>query len=386
MSLPSGYTRLEYIQSTGTQYIDTGFKPNQNTRLICKAKAPTTSGSNFLFGGRTSISANKFSFGSSGDKYYIGYGNGTNVTASKITNYSGVLFIDANKQNWTLTTESISETIVGGTYSSFTSPVNLVLFACNTNGTLAYGKDTLYSCQIYDNGTLIRDFVPCKNASNAIGLYDNVNKVFYINKGTGTFTAGPQMTGASMIINATAFDNALTATADAIREKAEHSQKIVWNSNSGFADAIAMIETGGKIATGTFTCNYNQNLYTTPIKISGLKFAPKEVIFYLDPLPGDSTSSNAQINDYYSNYHDHVIYGKITTTWGRAWEFWGNYSTEEYEDDEGNTVVDYYDNLAITADNDRHKCSLTSDGFSITSSSSRSSNMAGATYYWIAMG
>ena len=33
MSLPSGYTRLEYIESTGTQYIDTGFIPNQDTRI-----------------------------------------------------------------------------------------------------------------------------------------------------------------------------------------------------------------------------------------------------------------------------------------------------------------------------------------------------------------
>ena len=32
--LPSGYTELEYIQSSGTQYIDTGFKPNQDTRVV----------------------------------------------------------------------------------------------------------------------------------------------------------------------------------------------------------------------------------------------------------------------------------------------------------------------------------------------------------------
>ena len=34
MSIPSGYKRLEYIKSSGTQYIDTGFKPNQNTRVV----------------------------------------------------------------------------------------------------------------------------------------------------------------------------------------------------------------------------------------------------------------------------------------------------------------------------------------------------------------
>ena len=30
------YTELEYIQSSGTQYIDTGFKPNQDTRVVTK--------------------------------------------------------------------------------------------------------------------------------------------------------------------------------------------------------------------------------------------------------------------------------------------------------------------------------------------------------------
>ena len=28
------YTRLKYIESDGTQYIDTGFKPNQDTRVV----------------------------------------------------------------------------------------------------------------------------------------------------------------------------------------------------------------------------------------------------------------------------------------------------------------------------------------------------------------
>ncbi len=38
---------------------------------------------------------------------------------------------------------------------------------------------TLYSCQIYDNGTLIRDYVPCvRKADGVSGLFDKVNKTF----------------------------------------------------------------------------------------------------------------------------------------------------------------------------------------------------------------
>ena len=32
-ALPSGYTELEYIQSTGTQYINTGFMPNGKSKI-----------------------------------------------------------------------------------------------------------------------------------------------------------------------------------------------------------------------------------------------------------------------------------------------------------------------------------------------------------------
>lgn len=51
----------------------------------------------------------------------------------------------------------------------------------------------MYSCKIYDNETLVRNFVPCKNASGAVGLYDTVEGQFYANAGTGTFTAGPEI-------------------------------------------------------------------------------------------------------------------------------------------------------------------------------------------------
>ena len=45
----------------------------------------------------------------------------------------------------------------------------------------------LYSCQIYDNGTLVRDYVPCMTADGEVGLYDVVTRMFFGNAGTGVF-------------------------------------------------------------------------------------------------------------------------------------------------------------------------------------------------------
>ena len=41
--LPSGYTELAYIQSSGTQYIDTGVKPDQTYTLKIKFQTTQTS-------------------------------------------------------------------------------------------------------------------------------------------------------------------------------------------------------------------------------------------------------------------------------------------------------------------------------------------------------
>ena len=46
----------------------------------------------------------------------------------------------------------------------------------------------LYGAKLYDNGTLVRDFVPARrNRDQAVGLYDNVSKTFFTNAGTGVF-------------------------------------------------------------------------------------------------------------------------------------------------------------------------------------------------------
>ena len=76
--------------------------------------------------------------------------------------------------------------------STFISTVNLYLFLL-PRSTQYFGKIKLYSCEIYDGSTLVRDFIPCKNPSGAVGLYDTVNGTFYGNSGTGAFTAGAEI-------------------------------------------------------------------------------------------------------------------------------------------------------------------------------------------------
>jgi hypothetical protein len=188
--LPAGYTELEYIESTGTQYIDTGFKPNQDTRVTLDAEVLTRKAQMSFFGTRVSTSSKRYEFitnSSSGDSFYSPYNNSAQTVISLANNR---VYIDKDKN----TTYVNGVSVATATYATFQTTHNLYLCAINNNGTSGYLSSVrIYSCQMYDNGTLIRDFVPCTNTSGTVGLYDMVNGIFYGNAGTGAFTAGAEV-------------------------------------------------------------------------------------------------------------------------------------------------------------------------------------------------
>lgn len=85
------------------------------------------------------------------------------------------------------------------------------------------------------------------------------------------------------IIDSAKLDGALTATADAIREKTGDTAQIQWNESTGFASAISAIESGRKVASGQFIPaeSSGNTIGEHPITISGLDFQPTRVIVYL---------------------------------------------------------------------------------------------------------
>ena len=185
MGLPSGYRRLEYIQSSGTQYIDTGFAPNQDTRVFCDVVFVASSTAYWLFGARNGNQDRTFGFLTYDNKYRSDFNTSTDEYLTGVQ--SGRFTIDKDRN----VTKINGQTAKTATVGTFQCTHNLYLLANNNNGTVGgQCTATMYSCQIYDNGTLVRDFVPCVNASGEAGLYDLVNKKFYGNAGTGTFISG----------------------------------------------------------------------------------------------------------------------------------------------------------------------------------------------------
>ena len=90
--LPEGYTRLDYIETTGTQYIDTGFIPNQDSRIVCEFMYLGGVG---IYGARNTVATRNFSLRVISSKWQQGYGNG--VTTGSIGADSGWHIADQNK-------------------------------------------------------------------------------------------------------------------------------------------------------------------------------------------------------------------------------------------------------------------------------------------------
>ena len=189
MSLPSGYKRLKYIKATGTQWIDSGVVATQSIGFeidFSTENAVSTSGHGTIFGVYTA-SKNRYEFGTypdtSGGKFLYGgtINNPHLVSGSRIQ----ISFL-----NNVLTTPNGSENI---STQTFNTGETFAIFGRKgkNNGVLELSKTDIYALKFYDNGTLVRDFIPCQKPDSTIGLWDDVNNVFYGNAGKGTFTAGP---------------------------------------------------------------------------------------------------------------------------------------------------------------------------------------------------
>lgn len=189
-ALPNGYTHIEYIESTGTQYINTGFVPNQDSRVVLDAqimKAANASDTHCYFGCRDATNKKFFEiYNTSSVNFDIYFLWGTTYTQRFSVDLLKRRTVEINKNT----------AIVDGASYSYT-PVNfnvgypIYIGADNNSGSPnAITPMRTYACQMYDNGALARDFVPCINPSGEVGLYDLVTAAFFGNAGTGAFTAG----------------------------------------------------------------------------------------------------------------------------------------------------------------------------------------------------
>ena len=195
----AGYTQLEYIESTGTQYIDTGVRVELGKVEIKYTMLPNDGdwatiigkhGDNIIFRRKTATSDYEIYMYSSLPYTWLG-GYVENQTRTLQVSRSGNnIIIYSNGQ---LVFEGQNDKKEGGEDNS-----SIYLFSSTLSGKSVYpSKSRLYYAKFYTkDGTLVRNFVPVRNnATGKYGLYDTVGGQFYGNANTSgdDFTPGPEV-------------------------------------------------------------------------------------------------------------------------------------------------------------------------------------------------
>ena len=193
-ALPAGFRPVDFVASTGAQYVDTGYRPAADDAVECVIEVPQAQGHSFpaVFGARrTSWRDNAFAFftrfGGRDEPVYNRSGDERHGRdfpyGRKVT-----LRCRGNEATWDggrLTAEGRLEDCAN----------SLFIFNVNTGGTGCAEPDSngglamrLHSFRIAAaDGTSRRDFIPCANAKGEIGLWDSVTRRFFGNAGRGRF-------------------------------------------------------------------------------------------------------------------------------------------------------------------------------------------------------
>ncbi len=192
---------LEYLESTGTQWIDTGVVFNPETDAIeatlAVTQAPTLV-QRAVFGAR-------FRNTSETGYSYLGLMCQQNALTARI--YPGYIALgdftsslQPLKYKFGIQGQYQGDFSFGGTTSTFvfptsgTAPTNpLCLFAYGSGADSAFGAISdarIGIFKIFRNGVLVRDFRPIA-IGNTGYMYDRVSKRLFGNSGTGAFVLGP---------------------------------------------------------------------------------------------------------------------------------------------------------------------------------------------------
>ena len=163
------------IRSTGAQWIDTGVAPANNWLVDFRFKTPATFVNDTTFFGRGYASKQYlFIFQNDNGTKFRFYGSSNYTVSTPVANTDYRLVIDP--ASYLTLTGGGSETRKA-IDRSINGSGNFAIFGANTGARL--GAFTFYRMKISANYTPTRDFVPAANAAGDIGLYDQVNNVFY---------------------------------------------------------------------------------------------------------------------------------------------------------------------------------------------------------------
>ena len=173
---------VQFLESTGTQYIDTGLKGIANEQITIDFKNVSGSSMAGIFGSRTTSSTGKvWLIRSQNYSIRASLGSSSNVT---IASLSGRYKVVIDTGNGTALVNNTNSYNIG---SFTTSDYNMLLFTNQTANTI----NSIPNVRVYE--LIIGDrmhLIPVRVGSVGY-MYDRVSRQLFGNAGTGDFIVGP---------------------------------------------------------------------------------------------------------------------------------------------------------------------------------------------------
>ncbi len=196
--LPYGFQRVEYIETSGTQYIKTNIKPAEVDEVEAVLTRTGTSGQQYFIGTRTvgndtALGYSIYFTAHGGNIYYPLVWNGTGSDIEIDTEFSTLTeFKNGTDKFYLNGTLLNSHKYDESRYLEGTN----IFIGCTINNASSQSPQYLCTAKFHrivfrKNGIEVANFIPCyRTLDDEIGLYDVVQGVFYTNNGTGVFAKG----------------------------------------------------------------------------------------------------------------------------------------------------------------------------------------------------
>lgn len=326
-----GVKFYDYLQSTGTQWIDTGVKGYMNHTY--EIDFQQTDAGNYriwgVFGQSSYVGYNmSLTYGNGWIARWNNTSNGQELVSLGTINTNRHVFKVVNGQCYF---DGISKGTSSGHNSGFSIDNNLFLFTINPANTT---PSTNSKCKIYSykdidsSGKVIRNMVPC-TYNGVAGMWDKVENKFYGNLGTGTFTLGTPLATDNTIIDSSGYGKNGIITGEAL-------------ANLNSPRYSATILTTNVSSYSTITCS-NLSLPDGPVTLS----------FWSKPTVSDTVdTSKIEIrfsNCWYFTYVNYTYFihnGDYKYRWTNPWSD-GNWHLVTGVFDGTNTKI-YVDGIEAT--------------------------------------
>ena len=174
--LPRGYQPLDYLESNGTQWIDTGVKLSNESEVECKfERTAYDTDSQAIFGVYSPEPRYTLLCNLAGDSYLRLVAQNCSIFSKKIQNGEQIKFFKKN------TNVYINDELVGTFTEQNETSVSCRIFSATP---AYYANARIYSFSISRNGVLQLDFHPCLDPAGKPCMWDYVTRRPFYNQDT----------------------------------------------------------------------------------------------------------------------------------------------------------------------------------------------------------